>query len=75
VRDQPASAGVGTGMDVGGLGVGDVGHTLSDLRPMGRAEFGSAVFDVTTAGEWIESGSRVRVAELTGSRVVVEEDA
>jgi membrane-bound ClpP family serine protease len=67
------SAGVGTGLDVVGVKVGDVGHTLSDLRPMGRAEFGSAVYDVTTSGGWISSGSRVRVAEVTGSRIVVEE--
>jgi membrane-bound serine protease (ClpP class) len=67
------SAGVGTGLDAVGVKVGDVGHTLSDLRPMGRAEFGSAVYDVTTSGGWISSGSRVRVAEVTGSRIVVEE--
>jgi len=70
-----ASAGVGTGMDVADLSVGDVGHTLSELRPIGRAEFGSAVYDVTTSGAWIDTNTRVRVVELTGSRIVVEEDA
>lgn len=67
------SAGVGTGLDAAGVKLGDVGHTLSDLRPMGRAEFGSAVYDVTTSGGWISSGTRVRITELTGSRIVVEE--
>ena len=69
------SAGVGTGVETPGLNVGDIGHARSDLRPMGRAEFGSHVHDVTTQGGWIASGARVRVVERTGGRIVVEEVA
>ncbi len=51
---------------------GDTGIARSVLRPSGRAEFGAAVVDVIADGDFIESGTRVRVLEVAGSRVVVE---
>ncbi len=68
------SAGVGgTGEPVTDLSVGETGVALGDLRPSGKAEFHQRVYDVNTAGGWIGTGAEVRVAEVTGSRIVVEE--
>lgn len=41
------------------------------LRPVGTALFEGRRVDVTTRGEAIEAGSRVRVIEVEGNRVVV----
>jgi membrane-bound serine protease (ClpP class) len=51
---------------------GEIGVAESDLRPSGIARFGDARESVVTEGEYIESGARVVVAEVRGSRVVVE---
>jgi len=53
--------------------VGDTGQALNDLRPAGRAQFGRRIVDVVTIGSWIEAGSTVRVTEVRGNRIVVEE--
>ena len=63
----------GTGEAITDLAVGEKGVALGDLRPSGKAEFHQRVYDVNTAGGWIGSGAEVRVAEITGSRIVVEE--
>ena len=51
--------------------LGMEGTTTSRLAPAGKARLNGVVHDVTTSGELIESGRRVRVAEVRGSRVVV----
>jgi len=51
--------------------VGDVGETLSLLRPAGKARFGDAVVDVVAEGEYISRGAKVKVTEIHGNRVVV----
>ena len=55
---------------------GAVGVAASDLRPAGVARFGERKVDVVTDGEYIPKGSRIRVIEVEGARVVVrrEED-
>ncbi|MGH9320844.1 MAG: NfeD family protein [Vicinamibacteria bacterium] len=54
------------------LAPGEVGVAESDLRPAGIARFGDLRQSVVAAGEWIPSGARVVIAEVSGSRVVVE---
>ncbi len=53
--------------------VGDTGRALHDLRPAGEARFGDRFVDVVTVGNWIEAGSGVRVTQVRGNRIVVEE--
>jgi membrane-bound serine protease (ClpP class) len=50
---------------------GKEGVVESDCRPAGMARIDGRRVDVVTRGEWIESGARVRVAEVQGNRVVV----
>ncbi len=53
---------------------GAIGTALTDLRPAGMAQFGDRRVDVVTAGEFIERGNPVRVAQVEGVRVVVRRD-
>lgn len=53
------------------LAVGSRGQALTPLRPAGIAAFGSATEDVTSEGEWIESGTPVVVVAVEGQRLTV----
>ena len=57
----------------GSIQVGAVGRSTTRLRPSGRAEIEGHVLDVVTLGGWIDAGTPVRVCEVQGNRVVVEE--
>ncbi len=54
--------------------VGDVGFTSSPLRPAGSAEFAGQLVDVVSGGTFLESGTRVRVVEVEGTRITVAKD-
>ncbi len=51
---------------------GATGSAKTMLRPSGKAEFGTHLFDVVTEGGFIEAGATVRVVLVEGARVVVE---
>lgn len=51
--------------------VGDVGEAISSLRPSGKIQVGDFIVDVVTEGDFVESGSEVKVIGKQGSRVVV----
>ena len=55
-----------------GLKVGMEGLTVSSLRPMGKAEFGGRQFEVTTLGNLIPAGTRVKVVTIAGTHITVE---
>ncbi|QDU35481.1 hypothetical protein KS4_35640 [Poriferisphaera corsica] len=57
----------------GEISEGAVGTADTDLRPAGTADFDGAKVDVVTRGEWIEIGIEVRVVEVSGNIIVVEE--
>jgi membrane-bound serine protease (ClpP class) len=52
--------------------MGAVGVATSPLRPSGSADFEGRPVAVVAAGTMIDRGTRVRVVEVTGNRVVVE---
>ena len=56
----------------GGL-LGALGIALTALRPGGSIQLGERRMDVVSRGEFIEPQSRVRVVEVHGNRVVVEQ--
>jgi membrane-bound serine protease (ClpP class) len=59
-------------LDVRDLGLlGKEGTVEADCRPAGMARLDERRVDVVTRGEWIEAGTRVRVIEVQGNRVVV----
>ena len=50
---------------------GQVGRTLTPLRPAGVSEFEGRRVDTVTEGVMIDAGELVRVIEVRGNRVVV----
>ncbi len=52
--------------------VGQEGVAMSPLRPSGIARINDRRYDVVTDGQMVEVGSRVKVVEVTGNRVVVK---
>lgn len=53
------------------LGMEGIAH--SDLRPSGTAYFGDRKIDVVTHGDYIHRESPVRIVEVHGNRIVVED--
>ena len=51
--------------------LGRRGFTVTPLRPIGRARFGSDEVDVMTEGEYIDGNQEVEVMAVEGPRVVV----
>jgi membrane-bound ClpP family serine protease len=54
------------------LTVGTEGQTISALRPIGKATLGDKIFEVKTKGEYLDSGSKVRVINIFMNQIIVE---
>ena len=54
------------------LAIGETAIALTDLRPSGKIEYKSAIYDATTSGSWIQQGSKVRIMQ-SGMTIEVEE--
>jgi membrane-bound ClpP family serine protease len=55
-----------------GLAVGQEGRTLSSLRPSGKAEVGEKMYEVKTLGEFVETGTRIRIIQIMSNQIIVE---
>lgn len=51
--------------------IGRTGVALSELRPIGTAEFDDERVDVSTDGEYIDKGTPVKVVRADNMKVVV----
>lgn len=52
---------------------GDTGTTVSALRPFGKAEFGDRMYEVRTIGNYVPSGTEVKVTKIDEQkRIFVE---
>lgn len=52
--------------------LGQVGMTISILRPGGKAQFGDRVLDVISQGDMIPKGQRVKIVGYSGAEAIVE---
>ncbi|MDF2577517.1 MAG: hypothetical protein K0S74_1001 [Chlamydiales bacterium] len=52
--------------------IGTIGKTITPLRPFGKVEFGDKIFEASSEGWMVDSGQRVRVIALEGSKLVVK---
>ncbi len=52
--------------------LGKDGHALSSLRPSGSAEVDGNRYAVVTRGEMLDKGSRVKVIDVSGTRLIVK---
>ncbi len=50
----------------------DTGITLSALRPSGKAEFKEVIVEVSTLGQYVSAGTRVRVIDVKPDKILVE---
>ncbi len=55
--------------------LGAQGEVLSPLRPAGKVEISGEVYDAVSSGNFLEKGQRVKVIDVEGSKIVVEEEA
>lgn len=55
-----------------GIVEGTEGVALSALRPSGKAELGNRTFEVRTMGNYVESGTRIRVMQIISNQIIVE---
>lgn len=53
--------------------VGDAGRAISALRPYGTVQFGDHRLEAMIEGGYLQSGSQVRIRDIQGSRILVEE--
>jgi len=53
--------------------IGSIGEATSQLRPAGTAVIHGEPVQVVTTGRLLPQGARIRVVEVTGNRIVVEE--
>jgi membrane-bound serine protease (ClpP class) len=51
--------------------VGDIGVTMTFLRPSGKVKIKDEVFDGITQGEFMEKGISVKILEIKGNRIIV----
>ncbi len=72
--ESDAAASMSNGSDDGAVLVGKTGVSRTELRPSGSAQIGDRRYDVVSAGDYIRKGAPVRVIEVRGNRIVVEED-
>ncbi|MDB4448087.1 NfeD family protein [Roseivirga sp.] len=48
------------------------GLAVSDLKPIGKAEFNNKAYEVASHGHLIESGTEVEIIRLSGNKIIVE---
>ncbi|HEY7327901.1 MAG TPA: NfeD family protein [Gemmataceae bacterium] len=53
--------------------LGAIGVAATPLRPAGKVQFGDEFIDVVAEGSYVQPGTRVRVIEIEGNRIVVKE--
>lgn len=51
---------------------GSEGVALSALRPSGKAEISKRTYEVRTLGNYVESGTRIRVTQIVSNQIIVE---
>jgi membrane-bound ClpP family serine protease len=55
-----------------GIMEGAEGVALSALRPSGKAELDNKTYEVRTMGNYVESGTRIRVLQIMANQIIVE---
>jgi len=54
------------------LSPGQEGITVSALRPVGKAELLNKLFEVKTLGEYVDSGTKIRIIKILSNQIIVE---
>ncbi|UII27709.1 hypothetical protein LVD15_04605 [Fulvivirga maritima] len=54
------------------LKVGDEGVAVSTLKPIGKAEFTNGLFEVKSLGNYLDSGTKIRIIKISTNNIFVE---
>jgi membrane-bound ClpP family serine protease len=54
------------------LSEGEIGVTVSALRPIGTAEFNGKIFEVKTSGSYVTNAVPVKIIKIRSNDIVVE---
>jgi membrane-bound ClpP family serine protease len=55
-----------------GLQVGSEGLSVSMLRPRGNAEFGNKIVEVSSLGNFVEAGTKIKIVKISSSQIFIE---
>ncbi len=53
--------------------IGKVGITTTDMRPIGTIQIEGNEYSAITQGKWIEKDTEVKIAQVDGTRILVQE--
>ena len=56
------------------LSIGDVGESVSALKPIGKAMFDDKEFEVTSLGGWIDEHQKIKIIKLDNHKILVEKE-
>jgi membrane-bound ClpP family serine protease len=54
------------------LQLGDEGVSVSTLKPMGTVKFASGQFEVKTLGDYVDVGTKVKIAHIEPGQIIVK---
>ncbi|MFY0651655.1 MAG: hypothetical protein JXQ96_06460 [Cyclobacteriaceae bacterium] len=54
------------------LKVGDVGESVSSLKPVGKANFSDKEYEVVSHGNFITEKQAIKIVKLEGNKIIVE---
>lgn len=54
------------------LKVGQEGNAISSLRPIGKAEFFGKEYEVSTLGDYVDSGTKLTIIKIASNKILVE---
>lgn len=52
--------------------VGDLGESISSLKPFGKAIFNDQVVEVKSDGSWINEGQSIQIIKMDSTKIIVE---
>jgi membrane-bound ClpP family serine protease len=55
-----------------GLEVGMEGKAISDIKPIGKAEFGDGIYEVKSDSGFIRVGSKVFITKLEDNKIIIK---
>ncbi len=54
------------------LSEGEEGIALSTLKPFGKAQFKSGEFEVRTLGDYLDTGTKVKIVSIQSNQIIVK---
>lgn len=58
--------------ELSALNSGEEGIAVSSLRPSGKADINGKLYEVTTLGNFVSSGTRIKIIRISSNQVIVE---